>query len=88
MLLKREPRIRGWLPTPKQVESRRRTARERNLGRHLHKGYHGRWWTKAEMKLLGRVPDDEVALRTGRTVDAVRQERQALARRWIGAHTC
>ena len=46
------------------------------------------WWTKAEVKLLGRVPDEEVARRTRRTVDAVRQKRQALARRWIRAHTC
>jgi hypothetical protein len=73
-------RIRGRPPTPKQVESRRRTARELDLARNLHKGYYGPWWTKAEERLLGRVSDEEVARRTRRTVDAVRQKRQELER--------
>ena len=73
-------RIRGRPPTPKQLESRRRTARELDLGRNLHNGYYGPWWTKAEVRLLGRLPDDEVARRIGRSVDAVRQKWQELAR--------
>jgi hypothetical protein len=73
--------LRGRPLTPEQVERRRRTARELNLGRHLHKGYYGLWWTKAEVRLLGRLPDEEVARRTRRSVDAVRQKREALARR-------
>jgi len=73
--------LRGRPLTPEQVERRRRTAQELNLGRHLHKGYHGLWWTKAEMRLLGRLPDEEVGQRTGRSTDAVRQKRQAMERR-------
>jgi hypothetical protein len=72
--------VRGRPLTSEQVERRRHTARELNLGRHLRKGYHGRCWTKAEVRLLGRLPDDEVARRTRRTVDVVRQKRQELER--------
>jgi hypothetical protein len=72
--------LRGRPLSPEQVERRRRTAKEQNLGRFLHKGYPGRWWTKAEVRLLGKVPDEEVARRTGRSVDAVRQKREKLAR--------
>jgi hypothetical protein len=50
------------------------------IRRFREKGYHGRCWTKAEVRLLGRFPDDEVARRTRRTVDAVRQKRQELER--------
>jgi hypothetical protein len=73
--------FRGRRLTDEQVERRRRTAKELNLGRHLHKGYYGPWWTKAEMALLGWLPDEEVARRTGRSTDAVRQKRQAMERR-------
>jgi len=72
--------LRGRPLTAEQIERRRRTAHELNLGRNLRKGYHGRCWTKAEVRLLGRFPDDEVARRTRRTVDAVRQKRQELER--------
>jgi hypothetical protein len=72
--------LRGRRLTPEQVERRRPTARELDLGCYLPKGYHGLWWTKAEMALLGRLSDEEVARRTGRTVNAVRQKREALAR--------
>jgi hypothetical protein len=72
--------LRGRRLTDEQVERRRHTARELDLGRHLHKGYYGSWWTKAEERLLGRLPDEQVARRTGRSVDAVRQKREALAR--------
>jgi len=66
---------------PEQVERRRRTARELDLGGFLHKGHYGPWWTKSEVTLLGRVPNEEVARRTGRSTDAVRQKRQAMERR-------
>src|SRR5262245_51474557 len=72
--------LRGRRLTPEQVERRRRTVHKLNLGRYLPKGYHGPCWTKAEVELLGRVPDEEVARRTGRTVDAERQKREKLAR--------
>jgi hypothetical protein len=74
-------RIRGRPLTPEQVERRRRTARELNLGRFLREAYHKSGWTKAEARLLGRLPDAEIARRTGRSTDAVRQKRQAMERR-------
>ncbi|HEY7423364.1 MAG TPA: hypothetical protein VH682_03905 [Gemmataceae bacterium] len=63
------------------MERRRRSARELDLGRHLQPGYQGLWWTTVEVRLLGWVPDEEVARRTGRSTDAVRQKRQAMERR-------
>jgi hypothetical protein len=50
------------------------------LGRHLKMGYHGPWWTRAEVALLGKVPYEEVARRTGRSVNAVRVKRDKLGR--------
>ena len=67
--------IRGRPLTPEQVEQRRRNAVENDLARFLTKGYHGPWWSRKELALLGRLPDDEVARRTGRTIDAVRSVR-------------
>jgi hypothetical protein len=67
------------VPLPAELaELRRRRAVELNLGRNLVPGYHGPWWSRAEMALLGKLPDDEVARRTGRTWNAVRQEREEL----------
>jgi hypothetical protein len=67
------------VPLPaEQVERRRRTARQLDLGRHLWKGYHGPRWTAKELALLGRASDEEVARRTGRTTNAVRQRRELL----------
>jgi hypothetical protein len=64
--------------SPQEVERRRQTAVELNLGRHLVTGYHGPLWTEEETALLGTVPDGEVARRTGRTAGAVRQKREEL----------
>ena len=50
-----------------------------NLARHLRLGYHGSWWTDRERRLLGKLPDTEVARRIGRTPTAVRIKREALA---------
>jgi hypothetical protein len=64
---------------PEQVERRRRTARALNLGRHLPTGCnYAPWWSLAELRLLGRLPDGEVAAKVGRTPNAVRQKRQEL----------
>jgi hypothetical protein len=71
-------RLRGVPLPPEAVERRRQTARALNLGRYLHKGYPGRVWTTKERALLGKLPDDEVARRTGRTRNAVRQKREKL----------
>jgi hypothetical protein len=59
---------------PEQVERRRQTALELNPV----KGYHGPRWTRAQLRILGRLPDEEVARRTGRSREAVRGKRQAL----------
>lgn len=71
--------VRGIRLPHEQVERRRRTAVELNLGRTLRPGYHlGPPWTPRQLKMLGRLPDDEVARRTGRSWNAVRQKREAL----------
>lgn len=38
----------------------------------------GRPWTKAELRLLGTVPDDEAGRRMGRSLMSVRLKRQGL----------
>jgi hypothetical protein len=70
--------LRGKELPPEQVERRRRTALELGLGKNLVKGYHGPRWTRAQLRLLGKLPDEEVARRTGRSRDAVRGKRGAL----------
>jgi hypothetical protein len=69
-------RLRGVPLPPDAVERRRRTALALDLGRYLHKGYHGPRWSDADLALLGTLTDDEVARRTGRSWNAVRQKRQ------------
>jgi hypothetical protein len=69
---------RGRQLPPEQVERRRRTARELNLARHLKAGYHGPWWTREQLRLLGTEPDAAVAAKVGRTVQAVRSMRTRL----------
>jgi hypothetical protein len=71
-------RLRGVPLPPEAVERRRQTARDLNLGRFLHKGYHGPRWSDADLALLGTLTDDEVARRTGRSWNAVRQKREEL----------
>jgi hypothetical protein len=70
--------LRGKELPPEQVERRRQTALDLDLARHLQTGYHGDWWSDEEVALLGTVPDEEVARRTGRTPDACRSKRQLL----------
>jgi hypothetical protein len=67
---------RAW--SPEEREQRRRRAAALDLGRHLHRGYYGRWWSSKEVALLGTLPDEEVARRVRRTAHAVRQKRTAL----------
>ena len=69
---------RGQPLSLKQVEQRRQRAIKLNLGRHLKPGYHGRRWTKQEMRLLGKLPDKKVANRIGRSVNGVRIMRTRL----------
>jgi hypothetical protein len=70
---------RGVKLPPEQVERRRRTAAELDLGQYLRPGYNlGPRWTRAEVTLLGKHPDEEVAARIGRTPNAVRIKREEL----------
>jgi hypothetical protein len=64
--------------TDEECEERRRQAIPLNLGRFLWHGYHGPLWTKAQLRLLGKEPDEVVARKIGRTVVAVRVMRLRL----------
>jgi hypothetical protein len=67
---------RDW--SEEEREARRRQAVEMSLGANLILGYHGPRWTPEDVALLGVLTDDEVAQRTGRTPEAVRQKREEL----------
>jgi hypothetical protein len=69
---------RGQALPAEQVERRRRTAIDKGLGRNLVPGFQGPRWTAEQLALLGTLPDAEVARRTGRTPNAVRQMRERL----------
>jgi hypothetical protein len=69
---------RGKPLPPEQVEQGRRLNRELNLSRHLQPGYHGPRWTAEQLALLGTMPDEEVARRTGHSVNGVRVRRTRL----------
>src|SRR5262249_28431489 len=49
--------------TDEECDERSRRARELGLGRYLQTGYHGPRWTRAQLRLLGKYPDDVVAAR-------------------------
>jgi hypothetical protein len=70
--------LRGRALPPEQIERRRRTAIDKGLARNLVTGYHGPRWAAEQLALLGTLPDAEVARRTGRTANAVRQMRERL----------
>jgi hypothetical protein len=70
---------RGKRLPPDQVERRRRTAVEKNLAQYIRPGYNlGPWWSPAELRLLGKLPDEDVAAKVGRTHNAVRIKRGKL----------
>jgi hypothetical protein len=64
--------------TDEERERRRQAAVENHQGQYLRHGYHGPRWTRRQLALLGKAPDEEVALRIGRTAEAVRQRRELL----------
>jgi hypothetical protein len=66
-------KVKEW--THAERQAKRDNAKRLDLGRNLRPGYHGPRWTAAQLKLLGKLPDAEVARRTGRTVVAVRIRR-------------
>jgi hypothetical protein len=68
--------VRGKRLPPEQVEQRRRTALELNLGQYLWPGYHGPRWARRELALLGTDDDDVIAAKVGRTPEAVRLMRR------------
>ena len=69
-------KAREW--TEEERERCRRVNAEKGLAAHLVLGYHGPLWAPEDMSLLGTMPDEEVARRTGRTAGAVRQKREEL----------
>jgi hypothetical protein len=69
--------VRGKPLSPEQVEQRRQTTLELNLAQYLDPA-HGAGWSEDELALLGTVPDEEVARRTGRTVNAIQLKRGKL----------
>jgi hypothetical protein len=69
-------RDRGF--TDEECDERSRRALRLNLARHLWAGYQGPRWTRTQLRLLGRYPDEVVAGKVGRTVGAVRCKRTAL----------
>jgi hypothetical protein len=62
---------------PRERRERPRRALELNRGRNLDPPC-GRGWTDEQLALLGKLPDAEVARRTGRPKGAVRQKRGRL----------
>ena len=69
-------RAREW--TEEEREQRRRLNADKGLAANLITGYHGPLWTPEDIALLGTIPDEAVARRTGRTAGAVRQKREEL----------
>jgi hypothetical protein len=60
--------------TDEECDERSRRALRLNLARHLWTGYHGPRWTPAQLRLLGRYPDEVVAAKVGRTAGAVQAD--------------
>jgi hypothetical protein len=69
--------MRGKPLSPEQVEVRRRNAHALNLGQYLDPA-HGQGWTRAELRLLRKNSDAQVAALTGRSANAVRVKRTKL----------
>jgi hypothetical protein len=64
--------------TDEECDEHSRRSLELGLGRYLKTGYHGPRWTREQLRLLGKEPDDVVAGKVGRTPNAVRLMRQRL----------
>jgi hypothetical protein len=66
--------------TAEERDAQRQRALDNDQQRHLRAAVREDTWTAEEIALLGQSPDAEVARRTGRTTDAVRQKREDLGR--------
>jgi hypothetical protein len=64
--------------TDEECDERSRRALRLNLAQYLWTGYHGPRWTPAQLRLLGKYPDEVVAAKVGRTAGAVRSKRTSL----------
>jgi hypothetical protein len=72
-------RTRGRKLPPEEVERRRRTAEDLDLGQYLWNGFDPvKRWTADELALLGTLPDEQLAEQLGRTATAVRIKRTRL----------
>jgi len=61
-----------------ECDERSRAAVRLNLKQFLRTGYHGPRWTQEQLRLLGKKPDNVVAGKVGRSVNAVRIMRERL----------
>src|SRR5262249_8953770 len=75
---------RVW--TAAERDGYRQRAVELDVGRFLVGPRLERQWKKAELQLLGTLPDEEVAARIGRTTNAVRIQRTGLGLPDPGGH--
>jgi hypothetical protein len=57
---------------------RHRAIKLKLVERYFKPGFQGRWWTKKEKSLLGKLPDGEVATIIGRPVSGIRIMRNRL----------
>jgi hypothetical protein len=61
--------------TDEECDGRSRQSIRLNLAQYLQTGYHGPRWTPEQLHLLGTAPDEVVAAKVDRTVEAVRCKR-------------
>jgi hypothetical protein len=66
-------KARDW--SDEECDERSRRAIELNLGRTLVTGYHGPLWTEEQVRLLGTMTDEDLAVKIGRSPNAVRLRR-------------
>jgi hypothetical protein len=64
--------------TDRERRQRRKRARALDLGRHREAARAERAWPAGHLALLGTMPDDEMAARTGRSENAARVKRTKL----------
>jgi hypothetical protein len=69
---------RGAAWRPEQIEHRRQVYAMRNSEVGDDAVYRGAVWTEEELALLGTMPDTEVAVRLGRTLEGVRLKRERM----------